>query len=63
MPGDSHAHNALNRMQGKLSFQMVVRVEQQDLESSREGFDTRERESQREEKEDQEQISKKVQRH
>ena len=41
----------------------MVRVEQQDLESSREGFDTRERESQREEKEDQEQITKKVQRH
>ena len=29
-----HAHNGLSRVQGKTSFNMVIEVEQQDIETS-----------------------------
>ena len=48
-----HAHNELNRVQEKLSFHMVVRVVQQDLETSLKKVWRTKRDSQREEKEDQ----------
>ena len=52
-PGDSSCSQWLSRVQGKLSFHMVVEVDQQDLETSlRRVWRTR-KSCQREEKEDQ----------